>query len=428
MAGSETSSRGRHIAVWVLVVVATLLMLVMSLTTWVNRQMLDNDAWTHASRQIVVDDKVQSALSAYLVNQLYDNVDVAAALRERLPANLDRLAGPLAGALREPAANAAERMLARPRVQELFVQTSSRAHQRLVNVLENKTGFGISTGNGLVTLDLDALVVELATEMGLPESAIAKIPADTAVVTVMRSDQLGAAQKLVRAIHALSLWLLVIVLALYVAAVALARGARRTTLRNIGWAFIFVGLVDLLVRRVTGNYAIGALTEPQYRGTVRDVWLIGSSILGQIGRAAILYGVVTVAAAVLAGSTGPALSLRGSLAPVLNRRPGAVWASVGFVYLLLVVWGPTYALRTWWGVLLFAALIAIGLVALRRQTLAESSDGPPPPNGHPRLRRLVQGAPRGEGAGARDWRGGARREWGGRAVSPAPAGPERSAW
>src|SRR4051795_2747937 len=113
MAGSETSSRGRHVAVWVLVVVATLLALVMSLTTWVNRQMLDNEAWTHASRQIVLDEKVQSALSAYLVNQLYDNVDVAAALRERLPANLDRLAGPPPRAPPDPPAKTAKAVATR---------------------------------------------------------------------------------------------------------------------------------------------------------------------------------------------------------------------------------------------------------------------------------------------------------------------------
>src|SRR5436305_3333700 len=128
--------------------------------------------------------------------------------------------------------------------------------------------------------------------MGLPQSAMGKIPADTGVVTVMRSDQLGAAQKLVRAIHALSLWLLVIVLALYVAAVALAGGARRSTLRNIGWAFIFVGLVDLLARRVTGHSAFGAPTDPRHRGTVRHGWLLGGSTLGRDGRPAALCRVV----------------------------------------------------------------------------------------------------------------------------------------
>ena len=70
--------------------------------------------------------------------------------------------------------------------------------QKLVNVLEDKTGHGISTGNGVVTLDLSQLVTEIGTELGVPASALAKIPPDTGVITVMRSDQLSAAQTAVQ--------------------------------------------------------------------------------------------------------------------------------------------------------------------------------------------------------------------------------------
>jgi hypothetical protein len=50
------------------------------------------------------------------------------------------------------------------------------------------------------------------------------------------------------------------------------------------------------------------------------------------------------------------------------------WAVLGGAYLLLVLWGPTQALRTLWGVLLLGALVALGFEALRRQTLAENPD------------------------------------------------------
>ena len=61
-----------------------------------------------------------------------------------------------------------------------------------------------------------------------------------------------------------------------------------------------------------------------------------------------------------------------------------MWGGVGFIYLLLILWGGTHALRTWWGILLLAGLIAIGVVALRRQTLQEFPSGPtlePAPEG-----------------------------------------------
>ena len=56
---------------------------------------------------------------------------------------------------------------------------------------------------------------------------------------------------------------------------------------------------------------------------------------------------------------------------MLNERPGLAWAAVGAFFLLLVLWGGTHALRTWWGIVLLGALIAIGVVALRHQTKRE---------------------------------------------------------
>jgi hypothetical protein len=131
--------------VWILIGLATLLALLSSLTLWVNRQLIDNHGWNNASATLVQDPEVRSALSFYLVNSLYENVDVAAALRQRLPKGLEPLAAPAAAALRGPAVSTVNLMLTRPRVQGLFINASSVAHDKLVKVLENKTGRGIST-------------------------------------------------------------------------------------------------------------------------------------------------------------------------------------------------------------------------------------------------------------------------------------------
>jgi hypothetical protein len=368
-------SRRRRIVIWTLIVVTTLIALIGTVTVWVERQILDDHSWRSASEDIVTDPQIRSSLSTYLVNQLYDNVDVSAAIAQRLPENAQSIAPTLAGALRQPATNAVNQLLARPRVQELFINASSVAHEKLVNVLEDGTGRGISTGNGVVTVDLHQLVIELGEALGLSDETLAKLPAKAGVVTVMKSDQLGAVQKGVKAIHVLSSWLLFGVLALYALAIYLARGHRRETLRNIGWMFAVVGLLSLLIRRVVGNYAVDALASPSYRGSVRDLWLIASSILHQIGIAEVAYGLIAVAGAVFAGPTRWATSLRRHVAPTLNENQGVAWGALAGVVVLLAVWGPTHALRTWWGVLLFACLLAGGLVALRHQTLREFPPG-----------------------------------------------------
>jgi len=369
-------SRKRRIVVWTLVVLATILALVSILTTWVNRQMLDNSAWNKATTQVIQDQKVQSALATYTVNQLYANVNVGQALSARLPPSLKRLGPPLAGALEQPATQGVALLLQRPRVQQLFIKASTIAHQKLVKVLENGTGYGIQTGNGVVTLNVHQMIVEIGTEFGIPQSALAKLPATAGTITLLKSDQLKAAQDGVRAVHVLSVWLLVAVLALYGVAIGIARGARRETLRNAGIGLALVGLLVLVIRTLLGNYIVSSLASPGYQPATHHLYLIGTSILGQIGQATLLYGLIAALGAVLAGPTAPAVWLREKLAPVLNERQGIVWGAMGFIYLLLVLWGGTHALRTWWGILLLAGLLAIGVVALRRQTLTEFPSAP----------------------------------------------------
>jgi len=220
------------------------------------------------------------------------------------------------------------------------------------------------------------MIVEIGTEFGIPQSALAKLPATAGTITLLKSDQLKAAQDGVRAVHVLSVWLLVAVLALYGVAIGIARGARRETLRNAGIGLALVGLLVLVIRTLLGNYIVSSLASPGYQPATHHLYLIGTSILGQIGQATLLYGLIAALGAVLAGPTAPAVWLREKLAPVLNERQGIVWGAMGFIYLLLVLWGGTHALRTWWGILLLAGLLAIGVVALRRQTLTEFPSAP----------------------------------------------------
>jgi hypothetical protein len=388
-APTASLSRGRRTAVWALITIASLLGLLVILATWINRQMFDNGTWNKASTQLIQDPSVQTALSGYLVNSLYDNVDVPAAIAKRLPPGLKPLAVPAAAALRQPATDGVKLLLTRPRVQKLWIDSTALTHQRLIAVLENKTRDGVDTGNGKVTIDLGALLTSIGPQLGLPAAAVAQIPPNTGVITVMRSDQLGLVQKAVKAIRGISVWVFILVLLMFAAALYLAVGERRRTLRNIGWAFVLMGLLVLVVRRFGGNYAVNALTTSQYRHPAHRVWEIYTSELRDLGWAVILYGVFGILGAVLAGPTRLATRARSHIAPVLNENQGIAWAVVAFAYLLLVLWGGTHALRTPLGILVLGALLAVGVVALRRQTLvefppravAEPLPPPPPPVG-----------------------------------------------
>jgi hypothetical protein len=166
-------------------------------------------------------------------------------------------------------------------------------------------------------------------------------------------------------------WLVVLMVALFAGAVYLARGERRVFLLRTGWALVLLGLLVLIVRKRLGNYIVDQLASSDYKGTVHSAYLVWTQILGQIGWATFAYGVILVVAAVLAGPTRPAVAARRALAPWLNRHPGYIAGIAAVIYVLILLWGPTYALRQWWGALAFAALGAVALLALRRETLAE---------------------------------------------------------
>jgi hypothetical protein len=378
------SARTRTILVWVLLVLGTVVVLVGSLTLWVKRQALDTDSWVNTSSQLLEDDEVRGALSIYIVDELYANLDPAGTLEDELPENLQGLAGPLAGALRQPAVEAVDRFLQRPRVQDLWARANRAAHEALLRVLEDETRAGVSTAGGTVTLDLRTLVVRIGEELGFGEQIESRLPETAGQITVLRSDQLEAAQTGVKAIKVLSWVLIFVALALFAGAVYLAR-KRRETLRNVGAALLLVGILLLVVRRAVGNYIVDALASGEsVRDAVGSTWVIGTDLLAEVAWAVVIYGLVLLIGTVLAGPWGYARRMREALAPSFRERPEFGWAVLAGVYLLLILWGPVPALRNWLGVLVLGALIALGFEAFRRVVLSDTDAGetqrlePPP--------------------------------------------------
>jgi hypothetical protein len=359
--------------VWSLIVLAAVIALVSSLTVWVKRQALDTDSWVNASAALLQDDNVRAALSTYVVDELYANGDVSERLQEDLPPDLAGIAAPLAGALRAPAVDGVDRLLQRPRVQALWEEVNRVAHERLLAILGGDPRANVSTNNGEVVLDLRSFIVDVGTELGIGAGLDQRLPPDVGQVTVLESGQLATAQDAVKAVKALSWLLFLVTLVLWGVALWLARGWRRVALRGIGASLLVVGLLLLVIRQAAGNYVVDALTSGE--GDIRDAahssWLIGTTLLAEVAWAAVLYGVVVVAGAWLAGPSRIATAARARVAPALTDRPGLAGAAAATLYLLVVWWGPTPSLRRPLGVLVLGVLAAVGFELLRRLIVAE---------------------------------------------------------
>jgi hypothetical protein len=362
-----TTTREHRGIVRALIIVAAVIMLVASLSTWLKRQALDTDNWVGASDELLVDDEIREALSRFLVDELYQSTDLPTRLEERLPANLQGLAAPLAAALQQPATDVVDRLLATEEAQAIWEGVNRRAHSALVRLLRDEGGGAVSATGGAVTLDLVDLVRQLASRLGLPGDVIDRIPEDAGQVTVIRSDRLTEAQDAVTVVEWASMLLLVLVVAMFVAAVVLARGWRRVAIRDVGIAIVVVGLALLVIQRLVGNYIVDNFVEVQAnRDVAAAVWVIATGLLRDIGRNGVALGALVVLAAALAGPSRAALAVRGFISPLFVRRPGLLWGSSAVVFLLLVLWSPVPALATWWGVLVAAVLLAAAVEGLRR--------------------------------------------------------------
>jgi hypothetical protein len=242
-------ARGAHrVLVPVLLVLATVIGIAATFAVWVNRQALNTSNWSSTRSHILQDKKVQTALSAYLVHELFTNVNVSADLQTILPKPLRPLAGPAAAGLQQLAGQLAPKVLASPQVQTAWVQANIAAHKELLKVL-NGGGPVVSTKSGVVTLNRQALVSQLAATLGVTGQVLAvqqklgiTVPPSAGQLMIMRSDQLGTAQDVANAVKSLAIVLPAIALLLFALAVYLARGRRRQTLRTTGWCFVVKGL------------------------------------------------------------------------------------------------------------------------------------------------------------------------------------------
>jgi hypothetical protein len=365
-AESAPLTRGRAIAVWSLVVVASLLMLISSLTIWVKRQALDTDAWTNASGQMLANDEIRQQLSIYLVDSLFSSTDATAKIQQSLPANRQGLAPLISGALQNVAIQATDRILETPQAQALWEDANRRAHQNLMAVLNGEDVRRFQTENGQVVLDLSPLVQRVSDRFGIQASP------DAGKITILQSGQLKNAQRALKAIKVLSVFLLLLVLFLYGLAIYLARGHRRRVLRATAVSFLVVGVLVLVIQKVTGGVVIDSLIKTDaIRPAGNAAWGIGTELLRNVAYALVLYGVAGLIGAWLAGPTRWATSIRQRLAPVFEDQAWIVYGAVAVLFLLLLAWGPTRATREWWGILLLGGLLFFGVAMLHRETVRE---------------------------------------------------------
>ena len=364
--------RTRMIAAHVLVVLASLTAVIALLAGFVRFQAFDTPTFKNTAGDLIANDTIRTQLATTLVDQLYANVDVQAALQQDLPAGQQRLAGPLSGVLRELANRAAIRLLDRPRVQRLWIDAAGASQQQLLRLLEDR-GTVIRSGGGSVVLDLKPLVVELGNQVAIVNNIAGRLPPDKLQITIVKSDQLETAQKLTSWLKTIGSFFWIVPFLLIAAAIWLARGRRRKMLREAAIGAIIAGFLVLVLRAVAGSYVTNHLVvSDAVRPAAKDAWTILTELLADGAWTLIFVAAIALLGVWLAGETQSGTSARRSLAAPLARAEVA-FGAVGLFILFLVWWGPTPQARRWYLVLASLVILGIGVEALRRQSARETA-------------------------------------------------------
>jgi hypothetical protein len=367
-------SRGRKRTVRALIILGSVLAFLSVFAIWIERQALNTNDWVETSGRLLQNETIRSALSDYLVDQLYENVDVKKEFEKILPGETKEFAGAAAGGVRQFASQGAEKVLETATAQELWEDANRSAHEQLLAVLENKKE-AVETEGGDVKLNLGALLTNLANQVGIGESLAEKLPEDAAQIEILKSDQLKTAQNIAVAVKGLALVLSLLTFVCFGGAIYLSRNGRWVTVLLSGIGLIAAGFVAIVFRHVAGGIVVGQLvTNDSVKPAGEAAWSIGTSLMTSIATTVIVVGVLFAAAGWLASPTGGARSIRRFMAPTLRLHPAYVYTGLAIVVCIYFLGIPTQGLRTFLTTLVVAGMAAFGIHELRKQTAEEFPD------------------------------------------------------
>jgi putative oligomerization/nucleic acid binding protein len=354
-----------------LVILGSILAFLSVFAIWTERQALNTDDWVSTSDRLIQNPTIRTAVGDYLVDQLYENVDVEAELEEILPGDTKDLAGPAAGGLRQVAGSGAEKVLESSTAQSLWEDANRSAHEQLVAVLEDK-GDAVSTSEGNVSLNLGSLLTNLAGQVGIGQNLAEKLPPDAGQIEILHSDQLKTAQNIATAIKGLALVLSLLTFIAFATAIYISRDGRWVTVLYSGIGLVAAGFAVIVFREIAGGIVIDQLVVTDSTKPAGEAaWSIATSLMTSIATTVIVVGVLFAIAGWLASPTGSARATRRVFAPVLRQHAAYVYAGLAIIVCFYFLSGPIQGLRTFLTTLVVAGMAAFGIHELRKQTEEE---------------------------------------------------------
>ena len=199
------------------------------MSVWVRVEVLDTDAFVNTAGAVARDPAVQREVSDRVGTTLVRRLDADGACRaaQAVLPELQGLASPLAVGADAAIRWATTEVVASDRFEQLWETPRARAHRDALRLAHGETVAALHTHDGRIAVDLEPVVDAVVAQLPGPIAALVPPVTTGDDIVLFRSDDLAAAQPVVRAVD--SGWSIppVICLSLLVVAMVVASRRRR---------------------------------------------------------------------------------------------------------------------------------------------------------------------------------------------------------
>jgi hypothetical protein len=380
-------SRGRSAAVVICLVLAALLTTPAAIAYWGQRTLNDTTRYVNTVGPLINSPEVQDAIATKVTDAIDKQVDIEALLNDVFAGvitdrpRLQRLVGPLSGAINSLVDRQVREFIASDQFADLWTAANTRLQQSLQRVLKGDRSGAISLQGDQVVLDVSDVIDQVKQRLvdrGLTIVQRVPIPNVDKQIVLLEAPQLKQLRTIYAFANPLAQWLIVLVAGLYLVALVLARRRPRMTV-IIGAVLAANALLLALALSVGRQLFIDALAGTTF-GPASTVFY--DTLLSYLERGRQVFfwlGLILVAVGWFAGPNKYGSAVRGGVTVGLENIGGAMadgpvggagrwvatnarWlrAAVGLLGVVVLLWGNDVSLsRLFWSLALVLGLLAV---------------------------------------------------------------------
>jgi len=399
------TGRARPIAALICLLLAALLTIPATFAFWGQRTLNDTQRYVATVGPLIHSTAVQDAITTRVTEVIDKQVNVESIIDNVFSGvitdrpRLQQLVGPLSGAVNGFIDSQVKDFVASPAFADIWVAVNTKAQEAFVRVLKGDNSGAVSLQGDQIVLDLGDLITQIQQRLVARGLTIAsKIPVSQVdkQIVLVDAPQLKKLKTIYAFTNPIAKWLIVLVGALYLAALLLSRRRPRMT-GYIGLALAVNALLVALLLSVGRQLFINELDGTAFaqassvfydqlltyleRGRqvlfwlgvtfVAVGWFAGRNASGTAARAWVTDGLETIGSSMADGPVGTAGKWTAANATWLRIVITVLGAGV-------LLWGNSVTMPR-----LFWALVVVGVLLAAVQVLVGAGTRTRPPGGVP---------------------------------------------